>query len=288
MDTIKEYYTLAKPGIIYGNVITTVAAFLFAWQWHSFPNILLLLETVIGIGLVIGSGCAFNNYTDRHIDAKMPRTQKRALVTGAISIRNALIYGTILGILGFALLFFFVNALTAAAAAVGFIFYVVLYALAKRASYWGAVVGSVSGAVPILVGYTAVTNRLDLAALLLFLALVTWQMPHFYAIAMYRLEEYSAAGILVLPKVKGMRTTKLHIVGFMIAFLAVLIAFVVTGTASALSFAVVILATCWWLVQGVRGFTASDEASWAKKTFLFSLIILLVFSATISISPLIR
>src|SRR5579872_2970145 len=183
----RDYYKLTKPGIVYGNVFTTIAAFLFAirWRFESFQSIELFLATVFGISFVIGSACVFNNYLDRDIDKRMERTQKRALVTGAISTRSALMYGTILGLVGFILLGVFVNVLTALIALVGFIFYVILYGIAKRGSHWGAVVGSVSGAVPIVVGYTAVTNQLDLTALILFLVLVFWQMPHFYAIAIY-------------------------------------------------------------------------------------------------------
>src|ERR1700744_5755345 len=99
--TFKDFYKLAKPGIIYGNILTTVAAFLFASRWHFNPGSLwLCLATVIGLAGIIGSACVFNNYMDREIDSKMSRTKERALVTGAISIRAALIYGSILGIIG--------------------------------------------------------------------------------------------------------------------------------------------------------------------------------------------
>ena len=94
----------------------------------------------------------------------MPRTKDRALVTGAISVRNAWVYGTILGVIGVSLLYFFVNILTALLGILGFVFYVIIYGIAKRESHWGAVVGSVPGAVPIVVGYTAVTNHLNGAA----------------------------------------------------------------------------------------------------------------------------
>src|ERR1700677_2937261 len=99
---VKAYYELAKPGIVYGNAFTTLAAFLFASRWHF--SLSLLSGTLFGIALVVGSACVFNNYLDRAIDLKMSRTKERALVTGAIGTLGALLYGSVLGFLGSALL----------------------------------------------------------------------------------------------------------------------------------------------------------------------------------------
>jgi protoheme IX farnesyltransferase len=125
---LRTYYRLTKPGIIYGNVMTTLAGFLFAGTWSrgSF-DIVLLLATVCGTSLVIASACVANNYIDQDIDRTMERTKKRALVMGDISGRSAIIFSIVLGITGFGLLLGLVNVLTAAAGAVAFIFYVVLY-----------------------------------------------------------------------------------------------------------------------------------------------------------------
>ncbi len=291
---IKEYYKLAKPGIIYGNVFTTIAAFLFASgissHYHNF-NIVLFLATVFGISFVIGSACVFNNYLDRNIDRKMKRTSNRALVTGKISVQNALIYGTVLGVIGLALLFIWANVLTALIAVFGFFSYVVLYGIAKRGSEWGALVGSVPGAVPIVVGYTAVTNHLDIAALILFFVLVCWQMPHFYAIAMRRVEEYQEAGIPVLPVKRGMKTTKIHTLVFVIAYVLVTLSLWVLGYVGYFYLVSVMAFGFVWLWKAVQGFkissnVAANETVWAKKLFLFSLMVLVSFSITIAIAPL--
>jgi protoheme IX farnesyltransferase len=300
--SIAEYYKLAKPGIIYGNVLTTVAAFLFAWRWHFNSSalfehfIFLFIATNLGIAFVIGSACVFNNYLDRTIDKRMSRTKNRALVTGIISVRSALIYGAILGIVGVALLYLFVNLLTALIAVLGFVSYVVIYGIAKRESHWGAVVGSVPGAVPIVVGYTAVTNHLDGAALILFLVLVTWQMPHFYAIAMFRLEEYKAAGIPVLPAVKGMKATKVHILLYIIAFIIATALLTLCGYAGLVYLIVLLVVGFIWLWRALQGFkskdsanaisTAERDAKWARKLFRFSLIVLLVFCVALAVAPL--
>ena len=286
---MREYYQLAKPGIVYGNLLTTIAAFFLASRWHfvSFAGFLeLFLATTLGISFVIGSACVFNNYLDRDIDSRMQRTQKRALVTGVISIRNALIYGTILGVIGVEILYWYTNALTAAIAATGFIFYVLIYGAAKRASYWGALVGSIPGAIPIVVGYTSVMNQLDSTALVLFLILVCWQMPHFYAIATYRLQEYVLADIPVLPAKKGMRTTKIHILLFVVGYVFATIAL---AEVTHLGWVYLISSFVFggvWFVQAFRGFVAKDDAKWARKLFLLSLIVLLAFCVSITIGTL--
>ena len=295
MSTIKEYYKLAKPGIIYGNVFTTIAAFLFASgissHYHNF-SLLLFLTTVFGISLVIGSACVFNNYLDRNIDRKMKRTSTRALVTGKISVRNALIYGTVLGLIGVGLLFLCVNVLTACIAVFGFFSYVVLYGVAKRGSEWGALVGSIPGAVPIVVGYTAVVNHVDVPALILFIVLVCWQMPHFYAIAMYRLDEYREAGIPVLPARRGMRTTKIHTLAFVILYFLATLSLWAFGFVGYVYLASVTIFGFAWLWRAILGFNPAkktpfiDDAKWAKKLFLFSLIVLVAFSVSIAVAPL--
>ncbi len=286
--TFKDYYKLTKPGIIYGNLLTTIAAFIFASRWHfnGLSSLWLFLATVTGIALVIGSACVFNNYLDRTIDAKMARTKDRALVTGIIKPRDALMYGSALGLVGIALLYLYVNTITALLALFGFLFYVGIYGLAKRGSSWGAVIGSVPGAIPIVVGYTAVTGHLDLASLILFAVLLVWQMPHFYAIAMYRLEEYKAAGIPVLPLVKGMRAAKIHILSYIIAFIALTSLLFAVGYAGYVYFILIAIVGLAWFVQGVRGFRVSDDATWARKTFLFSLVVLVAFCVAISLAPL--
>src|SRR5262249_26464270 len=139
-----RYYRLAKPGIIYGNLITTSAGFFLAS--HALRGSVdygLWLWTLLGISLVMACGCVLNNYIDRGIDARMSRTKDRELVTGAVSVRNALIYAAILGVAGFAVLAWWTNLLTVMIAAGGVFFYIVLYSLWKRRSMYGAHIGSI-------------------------------------------------------------------------------------------------------------------------------------------------
>lgn len=284
MSALTQYYRLAKPGIVYGNVLTTVAAFLYASAW-SFPP-LLLGATVFGMMGVIGSAAVFNNWLDRDLDAKMERTRTRALVTGAISVPAALAYGTALGTIGTAALWFYVNPLTAAVAGFGWFTYVVVYGAAKRTTHWGALIGSVPGSIPIVAGYTAVAGHVDIAAGILFVAMALWQLPHFYAIAVYRGEEYRAAGVPVLSLAKGNRAAKRHTVAIIALYCAAVSLFAGLGYAGYVYLLLVLVSGGLWLRKAVAGFRAHDDIAWAKGLFGFSLIVLLTFSLALALAPL--
>jgi protoheme IX farnesyltransferase len=280
---VRAYYELAKPGIVYGNALTTLAAFLYASRWDS--AWLVFLPTMVGIMLVIASACVCNNYFDRDIDAKMARTKSRALVTGAISVTSALTYALVLGVTGIGLIFFYVNGLTAAVALFGFLMYVVAYGYAKRAGSWGTLVGSIPGAVPIVVGYTAVVGQIDLAAILLYVSLALWQMPHFYAIALYRREEYAAAGIPVLPIRRGIQRTRRSILAYITAFTILASLLTLFGRAGYTYLAVILVFGIAWFTRASTGFKSADEAAWGKRVFLFSLVVLLAFCFALATAP---
>jgi heme o synthase len=216
----------------------------------------------------------------------MDRTKQRALVQGLIPGRHALVYGAVLLALGLLALILHTNLLTTLLALFGFLAYVVLYGYYKRRSPLGTVVGSISGAIPPVVGYCAVTGRFDLGAAILFLILVFWQMPHFYAIAMYRLQDYRAAGIPVLPIKKGYRETKVQILIYILAFIPVTLALTAFGYTGYTYLAVATLLGTGWLALGLTGLhTAHDQANqiWARKMFFFSLIVITVLSIMMSI-----
>lgn len=278
---LRNYYLLTKPGIIQGNAIAAIGGFLLAANGRI--DWVLFLATIIGLSLVIASACVFNNFIDRHLDKKMSRTKSRALVTGDIPSRNALAFGGALGFIGFFILLLLTTLVATAAALVGFIFYVAIYGIAKRRTTHGTLVGTVPGAVPPVVGYTAVTNSIDTAALLLFLILVFWQMPHFYAIAIYRLNDYKKAGLPVLPAVKGIKQTKLQMILFVVGFIVVtllLTVFGYTGITYALAMTFIGFG---WLVLGLKGVKDGDDAIWARYMFKYSLLVLLIFSLLISV-----
>lgn len=277
----KKYYDLTKPGIIYGNLLSTVGGFLLASRGSV--NLFLFVETLLGLGLVIASGCVFNNVIDRKIDERMERTRKRALVTGTISVRNALFFGFIMGIFGFYILFYSTNLLTVALAAIGLIFYVAVYGYAKRHSYLSTLVGSIPGAVPITVGYCAITNTFDTGALLLFLAMVVWQMPHFYAISIFRRNDYKNASLPVLSVTRGVLVTKKHILFFSVLYVVAMILLTAYKITGFVFLSVMILLSSNWVWYGVRGFRTKDSEKWARGMFGLSLINLLLFSLMLSL-----
>jgi len=279
---IKKYIALTKPGIIRGNVMTTAAGFLLAADGHI--NWTTLIATVLGTSFVIGSACTFNNYIDRDIDKKMARTKKRALVTGEISTVAALTFAALLGTIGFAELAIFTNWLTVALGVTAYIFYIAIYAVAKRRTTYGTIVGSVAGALPITAGYTAASNRLDNGAALLFLSMTFWQMPHFYAIAIRRLKDYKAAGLPVLPAVKGVHRTKLSMLGYIVAYAITTSLLTTTGHTGYLYIFVMLTLSLTWLNLAIRGFNTGDDVKWAGKLFGFSLIVLLGFSVMIAVN----
>lgn len=280
---IKDYYELTKSGLVFGNIITVIAGFALGAEGHF--NLVALFAAIVGIALVMASGCVFNNYIDRDIDAKMERTRGRALVTRRVSGRAAIIFGTILGIAGFAVLILFNNLLTALVALLGFVFYVLMYSLWwKRYAPAGTVIGAIAGATPPVVGYCAATNRLDVAALILFLILVTWQMPHFFAIAIRREEDYAAAHIPVTPVVYGVDRTKSSMLIYIVEFALAASLLFVFGYEGYVYLAIVGVLVLVWVVMCARGFWISGKEQnkkWALGMFFVSLIILVVTSATI-------
>ncbi|MCE5294427.1 MAG: heme o synthase [Chlamydiales bacterium] len=276
---LKEYWTLTKPGIIFGNAVTAIAGFALASKGNI--NVILFLAMLLGLSLVIASACVWNNYFDRAMDEKMARTKNRALVKGVISIENALLFGMILGLVGLSVLFIFTNVLTVAMAACGFFTYVVLYGYSKYKTSFGTVIGSISGAIPPVVGYTAVSNCIDLGALILFSIVVAWQMPHFYAIAMFRLDDYSKASIPVLPVSSGMLTAKVHSLLWVLAFGAASMLLTFTGYTGYTYLAVTTVLSRAWLTLSLKGFTTTNDQVWARKMFMLSLFIIMAQAITI-------
>jgi protoheme IX farnesyltransferase len=278
----KTYYHLTKPGIIRGNAVPAIAGFFLASRGNV--SYWLLLETLIGISLVIAGACVYNNYLDREIDKKMARTKNRAIALGLVSKRSALTYATVLGILGLAILAIYTNWLTVAIGVLGLFFYVVVYGVAKRRSVHGTLVGSISGALPPVAGYVAVAGRIDAVGVTLFFILVFWQMPHFYAIATYRRKDYKAAGIPVLPVVKGLRIAKRDILLYTLAFGVAAVCLSFTAHTGLPYFLVALGLSLFWLLSGLRGFTAKDDDRWARKMFGISLLVLTTLCVFIGLS----
>lgn len=282
-----RYYSLTKPGVLYGNVLTAAAGFLLAASFVRSFDVLLFLATVLGTSFVIGSACVLNNVLDRDIDTRMERTTKRATVSGSISVRNAVIFSIVLFVLGNAVLVVGTNWLVVVTGLLGFFTYVVLYGmLSKRMSVHGTLVGSISGAAPIFAGYVAVTGAVDAAAILAFLAIFFWQMPEFYSIAIYRRDEYARAGVPVITVVKGVPQTKIQILLYTIAYAVSSVLLTPLGFTGWTYFVVMGALGIWWIIIGIQGFRTKDDNAWARRMFGFSLVIIMAYSLMISIGPL--
>jgi protoheme IX farnesyltransferase len=215
----------------------------------------------------------------------MARTKKRALVTGTVPVGNALVFAALLGVAGFGLLIYKTNWLTTVIGIVAVVFYVVLYGIAKRTSEHGTLVGTVPGAASLVAGYTAAANRLDATAWLLFGIMVCWQMPHFYAIAIRRRKEYAAAGLPVLPVKRGVGATKRQMIGYVVAFGAMVCVFAVVSTAGYVFIVVMGGLSLLWLVRAFKGLTLGDDVRWAGQLFGYSLLVLTAFSLLLTLTP---
>jgi len=279
---IRKFFKVTKPGIIFGNLITTTGGFFLASRGSI--NYVTLLCATLGISLVVACGCVLNNIIDRDIDKLMERTKNRVLVLGLISVRAAFAYGLILGILGLYILQMGTNWLTVIIAVIGLFVYVGAYSLwLKRHSIYGTLVVSISGAVPPVVGYCAVSNQMDAGAITLFFILSIWQIPHSYAIAIYRLSDYTNAKIPVLPVRKGIFYTKVNILLFVTAFvIATLMLTFLHYTGYAYFISALVLGI-FWIRLSILGFNAKDDKKWARKNFVFSIICITVLSIMMSV-----
>lgn len=206
----KDYLSLTKPGVISLLIFTTFAAMFITPE--GVPSLSLIFWTMLGGWLMPAGAQSINCYFDRDIDVKMGRTSRRPIPSGRIPAWHALALGIFLGVLAFAILAIFVNVLTAWVALAGYIYYAVIYTVVlKRHSVHNIVIGGGAGAIPPLVGWTAVTGSLTWASLLLFAVIFYWTPPHFWALALIRRKDYANAGVPMLPVVAGDEETKRQI-----------------------------------------------------------------------------
>jgi protoheme IX farnesyltransferase len=223
-STVGAYVALTKPRIIELLLVTTLPTMVVAKR--GLPSVWLMLATLVGGTLAAGGANAINMVVDRDIDRLMKRTKNRPLVTGAMSPRAALIFALTLEAAAFVELWRAVNLLSAALAVAATLFYVFVYTLwLKRRSSQNIVVGGAAGAVPVLVGWAAVTGSLSWAPVVLFAVIFIWTPPHFWALAVRYKEDYAAADVPMLPVVASMKRTTREILLYTVALVAVSLLF---------------------------------------------------------------
>lgn len=278
--SVYDFIKLAKPGIIVSNSIAAFGGFWIAFVGSEKPLtglafFMTMITAMLGTAFVMASGTVYNNYFDRHMDAKMERTRSRASVTGKMPPALILTYGSVLGIAGLAMLYS-LNPLTAILGLAAFIFYAIIYTVwVKRASVWSTFVGSFPGAAPPLMGYCAITGEISLTAVMLYAIMFLWQPPHFWAIGIRRKEEYRAAGVPLLPVVKGNHVTKVKMIQYIAVLVPVTLLFpfsLGTGHISPFYFLTALVLGGIWIKKSMQGFKTDDDVKWAKDMFVYSLI----------------
>jgi len=278
----RSYLQLIKPGITLSNTISGVAGFFLAASIVGF-DWLVLLGAAGGIAFIIASACVMNNILDRDIDKRMKRTAKRDIASGVIGIKKALIFGIALGVIGFGLLAFLTNTLTVLLGIVAYVWYVAIYGVAKRTTAWSTLIGGVAGALPPVAGYTALTGHVDAGAIILFLILFFWQMPHFYAIAMFRKSDYASAKLPVWSVKYGMKSSKVQILLFTIIFAIVFALPTVFNYTGVVYLVGSLLLSAYWLYKGISLYNKVDDVKWARQMFGVSLLVMLSMSLLIAI-----
>ena len=203
----REYLELTKPRVVALLLVTALVGMALATPTWVAAQV--LIPALIGIGLMASSAAAINHLVDRHIDAKMARTLRRPLPTGALSPRKVLLFALAIGALGYVVLELWVNRLTAVLTLASLVGYAVIYTMyLKRATPQNIVIGGLAGAAPPLLGWTAVTGEIHAYPLLLVMIVFTWTPPHFWALAVHRAKDYAKAEIPMLPVTHGIAFTK--------------------------------------------------------------------------------
>ena len=272
-----DYLALCKPKVVSLIVFTAIVGMFLAT-----PNMVpwdVLLYGTLGIGLAASSAAAINHVIDHRIDSIMARTKQRPLPEGKVSIVNAIIFAWFLGTISMGILAFLVNPLTAGLTALSLIGYSFIYSMfLKRATPQNIVIGGAAGAAPPVLGWTAVTGTLDPNALLLFLIIFVWTPPHFWALAIYRRDDYAAADIPMLPVTHGVEFTRLHILLYTILLCIVTLLPYLVGMSGVFYLVGAILLDAGFFYYAVLMYFNHDDKI-AMQTFSYSITYLMLLFA---------
>tara|TARA_E500000331_G_scaffold306125_1_gene310244 strand:- start:157 stop:1032 length:876 start_codon:yes stop_codon:yes gene_type:complete len=275
---LRSYYELCKPNVVYMMLICAFVGMLLAEE--SVSSFGYLFVSLTGIAFCAASAAAVNQVIDRNTDASMTRTDQRPLPQGELSPTHASLFALIIGILGALILYLYVNTLTmilTLSSLVGYAFIYTIYL--KRATPQNIVIGGLAGAAPPLLGWSSITNTIDPYALLLVLIIFVWTPPHFWALAIYRKDEYAKESIPMLPVTHGVAFTKLQIVLYtIILFIVSVLPYAVLMSGEIYLFSALILSTI-FLYYSINLYFSNDDKD-AMRTFQFSIYyIFLIFLA---------
>jgi protoheme IX farnesyltransferase len=278
MKLIRSYYLLCKPNVVYMMLICALVGMLLAED--SVSSISTIIIALLGIALCSGSAAAINQVIDRNADAAMTRTDQRPLPQGELSVFHASSFAFVIGVLGALILYVYINTLTMILTLASLIGYAFIYTVyLKRATPQNIVIGGLAGAAPPLLGWAAISNTIDPYALLLVLIIFVWTPPHFWALAIYRKEEYAKESIPMLPVTHGVAFTKLQIVLYtIILFIVSVLPYIVLMSGFVYLISAIVLSSI-FMYYSIKLYFSDDDAV-AMKTFNFSIYyIFLIFIA---------
>ena len=278
MNLVRSYYVLCKPNVVYMMLICALVGMLLAEE--SVTSVTNIVVALIGIALCSGSAAAINQVIDRKADAAMTRTDQRPLPQGELSVIHASSFAFVIGVAGALVLYLYINTLTMILTIASLIGYAFIYTVyLKRATPQNIVIGGLAGAAPPLLGWAAISNTIDPYALLLVLIIFVWTPPHFWALAIYRKDEYAKESIPMLPVTHGVAFTKLQIVLYtIILFIVSILPYIVLMSGGIYLISAVILSSMFMYYSIKLYFSSDDEI--AMKTFNFSIYyIFLIFVA---------
>lgn len=271
---LDDYFSLIKPRINFLVLVTTFIGFWWATEGSVWT--IQLVWTLLGTGLAVGSANAFNHYWERDTDALMERTRNRPLPSGRMNPTSALLFGIISGIVGLLVLWVFVNFITTVLALVAIVSYVPLYTMLKPRTSLSTIVGAIPGAIPPIMGWTAVTGEIGFPAVILFFLMFFWQPPHFIALALYLSEDYERAGLAMLPVEMNERASCRQMVVYTTALLLVSLIPVGIGISGAIYFSVALALGLTYIGLSLYVLIADKGTSeaWARGLFFYSIVYL--------------
>jgi protoheme IX farnesyltransferase len=284
---VRGFVALTKPRIIELLLVTTLPTMVVARR--GLPSGWLILATLVGGTLSAGGANATNMYLDRDIDALMKRTSKRPLVTGIVSPTEALVFAVSLQVVAFLVLWQFVNLISAVLALSAALFYVFVYTIGlKRRSSQNIVIGGAAGAVPVLIGWTAVTGRLAWTPIVLFALIVIWTPSHFWALAVKYRDDYATAQVPMLPVVASFERVAREIILYSVALLGVSVAFAFVGHMGLVFWVVDIAAGVLYVANAVRLRLDGGTVKAAMRLFKYSITYLTLIFAAMAVDVFVR
>lgn len=270
----RDYYEMCKPRVVMLMILTAMVGMFLAVPGMVPLDVLILGN--IGIALVAGSGAVVNHLIDHRVDSLMKRTHNRPIPQGRVDPKQAAIFAAAIGVAGMLILLVWVNALSAWLTLASFVGYAFIYTgYLKRATPQNIVIGGLSGAMPPLLGWSAVTGKIEPGALILVLIIFAWTPPHFWALAIHRKEEYAKTGIPMLPVTHGEHITKIHIILYTIIMILITLLPYLTGMSGPIYLLAAIvlgLGFLWWSLM----LMFQPKPSTAMDTFQYSIVYLMV------------